>query len=83
MRNSSTRMTGKERYTTAPHSAPDRGVTENMSAAGGTYRMKQCSAMDSAIAPSSHGLLQGGNCHMHARSVVTNVNVLLKGRPDR
>ena len=56
-------MTGKESHTTAPHSAADKGVTENMSAAGGTYRMKQWSAMDSAIAPSSHRLLQGGNCH--------------------
>lgn len=47
---------------TAPHSAADRGVTEKMSAAGGTYRMKQCSTMESAMAPSSHRFLHGGSC---------------------
>lgn len=46
----------------APHSAADRGVTEKMSAAGGTYRMKQCSTMESAMAPNSHRFLHGGSC---------------------
>ncbi len=27
--------------------------------------MKQCSAIDSAIAPSSHRFLQGGSCDKH------------------
>ena len=65
---SSTRMTGKDNQSTASHSDAFSGVTENMAAAGGTYRMKQCNAMDSAIEPSSHMLLQGGSCrtpHIH------------------
>ena len=59
---SSTRMTGNDSHSTASHSDAFSAVTENMAAAGGTYRMKQCSAIDSAIEPSSHALLQGGSC---------------------
>ena len=65
---SSTRMTGKDNQSTASHSDAFSAVTENMAAAGGTYRMKQCNAIDSAIEPSSHMLLQGGSCrtpHIH------------------
>lgn len=59
---SSTRMTGNDSQSTASHSEPFSAVTENMAAAGGTYRMKACSAIDSAMEPSSHRLLQGGSC---------------------
>ena len=64
-RTSSTRMTGKDSQSTASHSEAFSGVTENMAAAGGTYRMKACSAIDSAMDPSSHRLPHGGSCSPH------------------
>lgn len=62
LRNSSTRMTGKESQMTATHSEALSGATEKTVARGGTYRMQQCSSIDSTMAPSSHRLLQGGSC---------------------
>ena len=64
-RTSSTKMTGKDSQSTASHSEAFSGVTENMAAAGGTYRMKACSAIDSAMDPSSHRLPHGGSCSPH------------------
>ena len=64
-RTSSTRMTGKDSQSTASHSEAFSGVTENIAAAGGTYRMKACSAIDSAMDPSSHRLPHGGSCSPH------------------
>ena len=64
-RTSSTRMTGKDSQSTASHSEAFSGVTENIAAAGGTYRMKACSTIDSAMDPSSHRLPQGGSCSPH------------------
>ena len=54
-------MTGKDSQTTAAHSVPDRAVTVKILAIAGVYRIKMCSAMDTAMAANSHKLLQGGN----------------------
>ena len=56
---SSTKITGAEKPITARHSASESGATANVSASHGTYRMRQCNAMDTAMAPVSHGLDHG------------------------
>lgn len=55
-------MTGKDNQSTAAHSLPDKAVTVKILATGGVYMMKTCSSMDTAMAASSHTLLQGGSC---------------------
>mmetsp|Transcript_6393 Transcript_6393/g.17700 ORF Transcript_6393/g.17700 Transcript_6393/m.17700 type:complete len:234 (-) Transcript_6393:2388-3089(-) len=60
-RASSTMMTGNERTMIAVHSRCVSASTLNMIARGGTYRMIMCRSMDKHMAPSSQGLLQGGN----------------------
>ncbi len=67
----------------ARHSAAPSAVTLNSSASGGTYRIAQCSAMDSPIAPSSHGLRQGGSCAPAPPQVSPPCCGSLHGRCDR
>ena len=74
---SSTRMTGKDNQSTTSHSDAFSAVTENMAAAGGTYKMKQCNAIDSAIEPSNHMLLQGGSCRVRTHIHHTQQDICL------
>jgi len=59
LRVSSTRITGTDNQKTAHHSWDESGVTLNMVASQGTYRIATCSSKLIAMAPTSQGFDEG------------------------